>query len=240
VVPWEGHFRSPNDFLLDIAVLLPSIFSRADRVRMDQPGTDRNFRAKELLNDCASIERQFELWYIVVQQIAADEGTSMMYWTDNTTIDGHLPFISRLVFSRPRWCLVHIYYWSFLLCLHQCIHSLLEIMLNSSISDPTGPARYADIPPGMDIMKYQVVETKKLAENVCRSLDNALKASLHVELLSPPLRVVSEFYSQLRLFEEVEMECLWCNGFRARMQPRVYEVSDMVREKKWTEVRRFM
>ncbi|KAL2021063.1 hypothetical protein VTK56DRAFT_7718 [Thermocarpiscus australiensis] len=61
--PWELHPKSPFDRLLDIVVLLPAIFARADRILSQEPTMARRLMAQDLLNNCLDIESQLSAWY---------------------------------------------------------------------------------------------------------------------------------------------------------------------------------
>ena len=61
--PWEIHPKSLLDQLLDIAVLLPSLFARADRVLLLDPTLQRRLMAQDLLGNFLGLERQLDEWY---------------------------------------------------------------------------------------------------------------------------------------------------------------------------------
>ncbi|KAI1378375.1 hypothetical protein F4677DRAFT_393327 [Hypoxylon crocopeplum] len=239
VVPWERHPRTPFDDLLDIVVLLPSIFARADRITPLEAGASRRLKAKDLLSNCVNIERQFDIWYSMVHQ-RVDESGSPLYWvTDATSTRAHMPFSDAFSFPSPLMGLVHVYYWAVLISFHQCIYALLDIIFESESSSSSSPAVLAEIPPGIDLQKYQPAQTRLLAANVCRSLDFTLQTTGQPDLLAAPLWVVSEYYNGIGRFGDGQPERLWCAGFKGRMEIKGSEMSSWLQEKKWVETRQF-
>ncbi|KAI3336540.1 hypothetical protein HD806DRAFT_9196 [Xylariaceae sp. AK1471] len=234
VVPWERHPRTIFDDLLDIVVLLPSIFSRADHITSLEPSVDRQLRARDLLNDCVHIETQFDIWLSVVQQVNRSS-----YWvTDPTESASHLPFNEPLSFASPLLCLVHVYYWTVLISFHQCIYALLKVIPDSSDED-SGPMMAPDLPQGLDIRKYQPTETRKLAALVCRSLDFALRTTAQPDLLMAPVWIVKDFYNAMKIFGLCELESLWIGDFTERWEVHGHEMGVWLEEKRWVGIKRF-
>ncbi|KAF3059875.1 Proteasome subunit alpha type-4 [Daldinia childiae] len=136
VVPWERHPRTPFDDLLDIVVLLPSVFSQASCITsLDITSLDvstfHHPKEKEFLDYCVSIENQFDIWYSMLRQRANESG-SMLYWTaDATHCDAHVPFSNVFNFPSPLMGLVHVYYWAVLIRFHQCIYTILNTIVES-------------------------------------------------------------------------------------------------------------
>ncbi|GAP87735.1 putative C6 zinc finger domain-containing protein [Rosellinia necatrix] len=234
VVPWERYPRTPLDHLLDIVVLLPSIFSRADHIIPLGASSDRQSRVRDLLDNCVNIEAQFDIWLSVVQQ-----NNRSSYWVaEGTESASHLPFGEPLTFTSPFLCTVHIYYWTVLMCFHQCIYALLEATRGSK-DDGSGPGMVSALPPGLDPRKYQPAETRRLAALVCRSLDFGLRTTTQPDLLGAPVWIVKDFYSRMRVFGRCELESLWADDFIERWEIRGREMSVWLEEKRWTEVKRF-
>ncbi|KAI5859341.1 hypothetical protein GGS23DRAFT_607564 [Durotheca rogersii] len=239
VVPWERHPRTPLDDLLDIVVLLPSLFSRTDRIPLLEPTPVRYLKAKELLNNCVNIERQFDIWYGVLHQ-RIDESRVPPYWMAETMNGGtHVPFADAYQFPSPLMALVHVYYWAVLIGFHQCVYALLQIVFESGGENSVDPSMPPELPPGIDLQRYQPAQIGILAGNVCRSLEYALNSTGQPDLLASPLWVVSNFYSGMRRFGGGEMEHLWCTGFRGRLEAKVDKMNLWLRERKWTEIRKF-
>ncbi|KAI1757465.1 hypothetical protein F4782DRAFT_130684 [Xylaria castorea] len=241
VVPWEHYPRTSLDDLLDIVVLLPSIYSRADHITPPDANADRQLRARDLLENCVNIEAQFDIWLSVVQQTTQQttRSSSVPYWVaDSTENASHIPFDEPLNFVSPLLCLVHVYYWTVLIGFHQCIYTLLKVVRepeNEGSSRRTAP----ELPAGLDPRKYQPPETRKLAAMVCRSLDFALQTTTQPDLLVAPVWVVQEFYSRMRVFGLCELEGLWVDGFAGRLEGRGRQMSAWLEEKRWTGIRQF-
>lgn len=237
IVPWEHHPRTALDDLLDIAVLLPSIYSRADSIIALSPSADRGFKAKELLEDCFNIETQFGFWYEMMQQTVRDppqEGG--LYWLVNAGPGNpQAPFQSTFAFTTPLVGLIHVTYWAVLVSFHQCIYTLLEIMFQSQGGTS---AAGSGLPMGVDIQRYQPSETKKLADNVCRSMDFVLATTFQPDLLAAPLWTVTDFFSRINQFGNAER--LWCAGCQGRLEARKQQLRAWLQEKNdWVELQRF-
>ncbi|KAI1495677.1 hypothetical protein F5X99DRAFT_414878 [Biscogniauxia marginata] len=239
IVPWEHHPRTPLDDLLDIVVLLPSIYSRADRIKPLEPSMARQLKAKDLLSNCINIETQFDIWYSVIEQNANESSPGgHLYWVADAAGAAQLPFAEYLNFSSPLMCLVHIYYWTVLIGFHQCIYALLEVIFESE-GESSSSSGASDLPPGFDPRKYQPAENRMLAANVCRSLDFALGTAGQPDLLAAPLWIVTDFFNIIRGYGEGEMEYIWCTNFKGRLEARSREMSAWLQEKRWTEISRF-
>ncbi|KAI1144675.1 hypothetical protein F5Y05DRAFT_35290 [Hypoxylon sp. FL0543] len=239
VVPWERHPRTPLDDLLDVVVLLPSIFSRADRITPLEEGPSRRMKARDLLSNCVNIERQFDIWYSMVHQ-RVDESGAPLYWvTDGTTGGAHTPFRETFNFPSPLMGLIHVYFSAVLISFHQCVYGLLDAIFEPESGSSPGSSAPPELPPGLDLQKYQPAQTRVLAENVCRSLDFALQTTGQPDLLAAPLCVVSEFYNGIGRFGEGELERQWCASFRGRLESKCREVGSWLQEKKWVETKQF-
>ncbi|KAI1384511.1 uncharacterized protein F4822DRAFT_433055 [Hypoxylon trugodes] len=239
VVPWERHPRTPLDDLLDIVVLLPSIYSRADRITPLEAKVARRMKARDLLYNCLNIERQFDIWYSMVHQ-RVDEMGSPLYWiVDAMTSGAYVPFSDAFNFPTPLMGLIHVYYWAVLIGFHQCMYTLLNVIFETENESPSGPNMLSDIPPGIDFQRYQPDQSRILAANVCRSLDFALQTTGQPDLLAAPFCVVNEFYHGLNQFGDGNLERLWCAGFKSRMEVKSREVNSWLEEKKWVEIRQF-
>ncbi|KAI0194366.1 hypothetical protein EV127DRAFT_216888 [Xylaria flabelliformis] len=233
VVPWEHYPRTSLDDLLDIVVLLPSIYSRVDHITPLDANADRRFRARDLLENCVNIEAQFEIWLSVVQQ--RTRSSSVPYWVAESTEDAsHVPFDEPLNFASPLLCLVHVYYWTVLIGFHQCIYTLLKVF-----REPENERAAPELPAGLDPRKYQPAETRKLAAMVCRSLDFALRTTTQPDLLVAPVWAVQEFYSRMKVFGLCELEGLWIDDFAGRLEERGHQMSAWLEKKQWINIRQF-
>ncbi|XXG96649.1 hypothetical protein Hte_002937 [Hypoxylon texense] len=239
VVPWERHPRTPLDDLLDILVLLPSIFSRADRITPLGATIPRRLKARDLLSNCVNIERQFDIWYAVVHQ-KVDESGSPLYWVGDAVPESvQMPFPEVFHFPSPLIGLVHVYYWAALIGFHQCIYGLLDIIFESESEDFSGPVVLPEIPSGVDFQKYHPTQTRMLAANVCRSLDFVLRTTAQPDLLAAPFWVVSNFYNEIARFGDGELERRWCASFKGRLEAKCRDMSPWLQEKKWVDARQF-
>ncbi|KAI1816229.1 hypothetical protein GGS20DRAFT_595597 [Poronia punctata] len=224
VVPYEQHPRTCFDELLDIVVLLPSIYSRADAI-IAQPGhsLDRQSLARELLEHCASVEAQFDIWFSL-----RTRSSSAPYWRSGPTENvQYIPFNEPLSFASPLLCLAHLYYWAVLTSFHQCVYVLLKIHLDSPDVAPISNSN-------LDPRKYHPSETRKLAALVCRSLDFALQTTTQPDLLLAPVWIVSEFYNDMMTHGLCELESLWVEDYRQRWEIRSQEMSTWLEGKQWS------
>ncbi|KAH9906127.1 hypothetical protein F4778DRAFT_769313 [Xylariomycetidae sp. FL2044] len=239
VVPWEIFPRTPLDDLLDIVVLLPSIYSQADRTMPMESSTARSLKASALLSDCVDIERQFDFWYSMLQQ-PVNQASPLMFWiSDARRTISQEPFIELYDFASPLLCLVHVYYWSILIGFHQCIYELVQTILESQGESSSSTNISPGIPPGIEPQRYDPFETNVFAANVCRSLDFGLRTTNQPDLLAAPLWAVNSFYHSLGAFGNSELELLWCAGFRERLNARTYEMQGFFQERRWIEIGRF-
>ncbi|KAI5928806.1 hypothetical protein F4810DRAFT_705738 [Camillea tinctor] len=239
IVPWEHHPRTPLDDLLDIVVLLPSIYSRADRITPLEPSMDRQLKAKDLLSNCINIETQFDIWYSVIEQNTNESSSrGHLYWVGDAATGGQPPFAESFNYNSPLMCLVHVYYWTVLIGFHQCIYSLLQVIFESE-SGTSSPTMTSDLPPGLDPRKYQPAENRMLAANVCRSMEFALRTTGQPDLLAAPLWIVTDLFNRMRSFGGGDMEYMWCTNFQGRLETRSREMSAWLQDKRWREISRF-
>ncbi|KAI0883570.1 uncharacterized protein GGS22DRAFT_33027 [Annulohypoxylon maeteangense] len=237
VVPWERHPRTPLDDLLDIVVLLPSIFSRADRITPLEVSDSRRLKAKDLLISCVNIERQFDIWYSMVHQRVDDSGSPLYWVTDATTSGAQAPFLDAFSFPSPLIGLVHVCYWAVLISFHQCMCALIDAIFQSGSGELSGSSMACTV--GIDPRKYQPGQTRMIAANLCRSLDFTLQTTGQPDLLAAPFLIVSDFYNRIGRYGEGDIERQWCAGFKRRLDARSREVSSWFEEKKWIETRQF-
>ncbi|GAW24838.1 hypothetical protein ANO14919_144320 [Xylariales sp. No.14919] len=230
VVPWEHYPRTSLDDLLDVVVLLPSIYWRTDHIALLEANADRQMRARELLDNCINIEAQFDIWLSVVQQ-----RTRLPYWAGDSE-GAYIPFNEPLSFASPLLCMVHVYYWVVLIGFHQCVYALLELIREPGEKRPS-PRTAAGL--GLDPRKYQPTETRKLAALVCRSLDFALRTTAQPDLLVAPTWIVKDFYNRMNAIGLCELESLWVNDFVERREVRGREMSAWLEEKRWIGIRQF-
>ncbi|KAJ3575961.1 hypothetical protein NPX13_g3859 [Xylaria arbuscula] len=231
VVPWEHYPRTYLDDLLDVVVLLPSIYSRADQILLAEATPNREPIARELLDNCVNIQAQFDIWFDVVQQ-----ETRSPYWVGEGS--AYVPFNEPLSFASPSLCLAHVYYWTVLIGFHQCIYALLQVIDKPS-KGTSSPAMAANLPQGLDPRKYQPAETRNLAALACRSLDFALQNISQPDLLIAPIWIIRDFFSQMNAVGLCELESLWIDEFNERLQVRTREMSAWLEDRRWTMIKRF-
>ncbi|KAI0526366.1 hypothetical protein F5B22DRAFT_154906 [Xylaria bambusicola] len=231
VVPWEHYPRTCLDDLLDVAVLLPSIYSRADHTMLSEANSNRRLIARELLDNCVNIQTQFDIWADVVRQ-----KTRLPYWVGDGS--SYVPFNEPLSFASPLLCLAHVYYWAVLIGFHQCVYALLQVT-NKPENEVASPGITGDMPPALDPRLYQPTETRKLAALACRSLDFALRTISQPDLLIAPTWIIKDFFSRMNVVGLCELESLWINEFNDRLETRCREMNAWLEDKRWTMIRRF-
>lgn len=244
--PWEVHPKSPFDRLLDIIVFLPSLFSRADRIFPHDPTLQRRLMAQDLLANCLSLERQLEAWHA-----AADPGSSSssssspnIYWIEDPDPDptseaaaAQIPFADTFAFPSALAAATTIYYWTSLILLYPCIERLHEAIFHRVMdafpqTEPSLPRHLR-----LDPHRYSALKVRELAAGVCRSLDFALNATVQPDLLVVPLYVVQEFYRGINESAgDGQLELMWCEGFRARLQIKGGDIADVVRGRRWRDL----
>lgn len=228
VVPWEHYPRICLDDLLDVAVLLPSIYSRADHILLPETSTNRKPVARELLDDCVNIQMQFDIWHDMVRQ-----KTRSPYWIGEGST--YIPFNEPLSFDSPSLCLAFVYYWTVLIGFHQCIYALLQI-INKPEDGIQSPGMATNLPPALDPRNYQPAETRKLAALACRSLDFALQTTLQPDLLIAPTWIIKEFFGRMNAIGLCELESLWVNEFNERLEVRTREMRAWLEDKRWARI----
>ncbi|KAI1431226.1 nucleophile aminohydrolase [Xylaria sp. CBS 124048] len=237
VVPWEQYPRTDLDDLLDVVVLLPSIFSRADNIMALRSCVDCRLKTRDLLKDCVNIETQFNIWHNVIQRKARSSGEP--YWPAGSPESGsHLPFQAPLSFTSPLSCLVHVYYWTVLISFHQCVYTLLGTIRKAEDRGSDSGAML-ELPAGLDAQRYQPAETTELAAMVCCSLDFALHTTAQPDLLMAPVWIVKNFYNEIRTFGLCELEYLWIDDFEKRLEVRTREMNAWLEGKDWVGVGQF-
>lgn len=262
-VPYELHPKSSLDSLFDVISVIPSLFHRTDRVLSLPSATiGRRLKVKDLLTNCLSIEMELARWYARIEAAAAgNRDMPLLYWihgslnlggggiTGGTEGRGRvrgrrqpgrqrhaqIPFADTYDFASTVTGLGHVYYWTALMLLYECMAVLVEtifydgggttaelftdsvtgfssasVLMRDNAAAPVRPVTSATsatsnsschgarggmqsspnpnhhmgmlpgrrledlLPPGCDPSRYQVRERRKLAANICRSLDWAI------------------------------------------------------------------
>ncbi len=167
-----------------------------------------------------------------------DESGSPLYWAADVVPSGtQAPFSGTFTFPSPLLGLVHVYYWTVLVGFHQCVYSLLNIIFECVGDFSSGTDILPEIPPAINLEKYQPAQTRMLVANICRSLDFSLQTTAQPNLLAAPLWVVAEFYHGIGQFGDGDLERQWCAVFQGMLQAKIGEMSSCLQEKKWIEVK---
>ncbi|KAK8040842.1 hypothetical protein PG994_013849 [Apiospora phragmitis] len=325
-VPYEVHPKSFLDSLFDVISVISSIFHHADRILPLPPATlGRRLKAKDLLSNCLGIEAQLARWYAGIERAAAgNHDMPLLYWIHGSlnlgrcgggggtggsrmgaAVEGRIerqrhaqiPFAGTYDFASTVIGLGHVYYWTSLMLLYECMAALIDAVLydgSGTSSDPftdTSGAGFSSssgltrgsvvvsaalgsgckdlLPPGCEAARYQVRERRKLAANICRSLDwmigspsisppppptpreegdqqpqvdAAAVVGGHPDLALAPLHVVESFYGALWSPDgrDGELERMWCRDFRRRLEQRGREVEAWIGGRRgWLQVGRF-
>ncbi|KAK8035665.1 Aspercryptin biosynthesis cluster-specific transcription regulator atnN [Apiospora rasikravindrae] len=303
-VPYELHPKTFLDSLFDIISVMPALFHRADRILPLPPATlGRRLKAKDLLSNCLNIEARLARWYAGIERAAAgNHDMPLLYWIhgslnlDSGPATGRqrhaqIPFADTYDFASTVFGLGHVYYWTSLMLLYECLAALIDAVLydgtgasSDPFTDPAGAGLSSSslvganvlapaativpstlgstsndlLPPGCEAARYQVRERRKLAANICRSLDwmigspsvssafprreqeevegrqpqldDSTTIEGHPDLALAPLHVVERFYGALWSPDgrDGELERTWCRDFRRRLECRGREVEAWV------------
>ncbi len=241
------HPKSQFDLLLDIIVFLPSLFARADRIFPHDPTLQRRLMAQDLLANCLSLERQLDAWHAAADPgasaaAAADPcsyAASAVYWIEDPdpASEAQIPFADTFAFRSAVAAVTAIYYWTSLVLLYPCVARLHEAIFHRVMD--TFPQTEPALPRHLrvDPHRYSPHKVRELAANVCRSLDFALNATVQPDMLVVPLYVVQEFYREINESAgDGQLELMWCEGFRARLQIKGGDIADVVRGRRWRDL----
>ncbi|KAK8113257.1 hypothetical protein PG984_013783 [Apiospora sp. TS-2023a] len=212
-VPYERHPKSSLDALFDVIAFVPSLLHRADRVLPLPPAAlGRRLKARDLLANCVNVEAQLARWSAGIEAAAAgNRDMPLLYWIHGTlnlgggrgggpTMEGHgqrhaqIPFADTYDFASTVVGLGHVYYWTSLMLLYECMAALIDAVLyddggggggGGTITSTTNSNPFTDLtgaaedllPPGCEAARYQIRERRKLAAHICRSLDWAIGSS---------------------------------------------------------------
>lgn len=233
--PWELHPKSLMDHLIDVALFLPSLFARADELMHEPPTTIRRDHAKELLQNCLTVERQFDQWLARAMPPIVTDPVS--YWAQDADASSMLPFPFAWVFKDGNTGTMFLYYWMTQILFHRCIS-----MVHGAIFEPVMDV-YPDVwppilPPALqhlDMSRYQ--QTRDLGANICRGLDSVLAVTGQPDLLLGPLRVATDLYREINgTAQDAVLEVLWLESFGERIRARGQQVSNTLQRQQWLEV----
>jgi hypothetical protein len=168
-----------------------------------------------------------------------------LYWIDDPQVGGvrvhaQIPFADTFSFRDGTTAVMLIYYWTTLILFFPCVERL-QIAVQERVMDAWGPQTYPNIPERSlmtnNPLRYGAKEVRELAANVCRSLDFALGATVQPDILTLPLFVVNEFYREINDSSgDGQLELMWCDGFRMRLQDRGQIIAHVVQGRRWQEL----
>lgn len=149
-VPYERHPKSSLDALFDVLSVVPALLHRADRVMPLPPAAlSRRLKARDLLANCVSVEAQLAQWSAGIEAAAAgNRDMPLLYWihgTLNLRGDGgrgqqrhaQIPFADTYDFASTVVGIGHVYYWTSLMLLYECMEALIDAVLYDSGSGTT-------------------------------------------------------------------------------------------------------
>lgn len=235
--PWEQHPKSLMDQLIDVALFLPSLFARTDELLLEPPTTNRRIQAQELLQNCLTVERQFDQW--LVKAIPGTVTHPVNYWPQDPHPSSMLPFSYAWAFKDGLTGTMFLYYWMSQILFHRCISAV-----HGAIFEPLVDV-YPDVwPPPLqpalqhiDMSRYQ--QTRELAANICRGLDSVLSVTGQPDLLLGPLRVATDLYREINgNAQDAMLEVMWLEGFGERIRAKGQHVSNALQSQQWLEVGR--
>lgn len=231
--PWEQHPKSQLDHLFDIVLVLPSIFSRTDRIIPLSATLDRRLKAQELLQNCLRLEHQFRQW--LQRATIATETHELPYWTDE---GGELPFPSIFTFCDGTTGLVFLYYWMSQILFHRCIDSLFRIIFEPVVDAYQN--MWPELPPELQVDPSQYQQWRQLATNICRGLDSTLNNTVQPDMVLAPMTVALDLYREINATSrEGVLELLWLESFRTRLGVKGQHVANVVQAQRWTELATF-
>ncbi|KAK7934936.1 hypothetical protein PG985_000431 [Apiospora marii] len=166
-VPYERHPKSSLDLLLDVLSVVPALLHRADRVLPPllppAAALGRRLKARDLLANCVGVEAQLARWSAGMEAAAAgNRDMPLLYWIHGTLDLGgdrggprqqrhaQIPFADTYDFASTVVGLGHVYYWTSLMLLYECMAALVDAVLydgggggamgstNDPFTDPTG------------------------------------------------------------------------------------------------------
>ncbi|KAM0276749.1 hypothetical protein ACHAQH_006398 [Verticillium albo-atrum] len=237
--PWEHHPKSVLDFLLDILVLLPGFFFRADVITPKQATLARRLEAQELLYNCLALESQLDAWYATLNPTS-----DPAYWTANPTdpsalLASHpLPFTDAFAFRDSTTALALITYWTAILLFRATVDRVHAAVCAPVLEDFQN--MYPDLPSGLQIDTERYRRPRDYAARICRGLEFAVGAGVQVDALVAPLAVAQGVFREISaVSRDGELELLWCEGFRERLVSEGQRVAQGVMNQRWVELGRF-
>lgn len=241
--PWEFHEKSPLDHLLDIIVLIPALFQRADGLISVPADLARRHYAQTLLSEYLLIEAQLDDWHLRLQSSNTPTATSA-YWAPDPTSPSTLlkglqvPFSDILFFKDGATALSLLTYWTAMLLLHASIDQIHSAVCDPILDDY--PNLYADLPVELQIDVSRYRQRREYASRICRGLDFALGAGIQLDALVVPLSVASGVYKEINeISRDGELEVQWCEGFREALTAQGQALVQDVMARSWADLARY-
>jgi len=241
--PWELHDKSPLDHLLDIVVLMPSLFQRADVLISVPADLGRRRVAQNLLAECLALEAQLDDWHLRIQSSNTPTATRA-YWapdpsSPSTLLKGlQVPFSDILFFKDGAMALCLLTYWTAMLLLHTTIDQVHCAVCDPVLDDY--PNLYADLPVELQIDIGRYRRRREYASRICRGLDFALSAGVQPDTLVVPLSVASRVYREINeISRDGELEVQWCEGFGVALAGQGQLQVEDIMTKRWADLVKF-
>lgn len=221
--PWNHYPKTPFDRLLDIVSQIPSLLHRLDQLLGLGPTVARRLIARNLLDNCLSVQMALEQWHVTLHQTVYH--SQPPFWISSNQPSLQLPFIDTFSFPDQLTSLTFLYYWATQVLFYPCIGLLNHTILSPVIDAYSEAQLYPEQPSRLhiDLEAFGPDKARGIAMNVCRALDAALALSTQPDLLAFPLHVVDTLYRGLTAVAQTgegALELLWLDGFRERMKVR--------------------
>lgn len=222
-IPWQHHPKTPFDRLLDIVSQIPLLLQRLDQLLLLDPTVARRLMARNLLDNCLSVQVALEQWHVSLYQTTYHSHPP--YWISSTQPSMQLPFVDAFSFPDQLTSLTFLYYWAAQVLFYPCIGLLAQTILSPIIDAYSEAQSYPDQPLqlNIDLEVFGSNKARDIAKDVCRGLDAALAVSTQPDLLAFPVHVVDTLYrswSVIAQTGEGTLELLWLDEFRQRMTVR--------------------
>ncbi len=148
--PWESHPKSWFDKLLDLVVLLPSIFARADSIIPHDPTLARRLMAQDLLGNCLGVERMLDEWHVAFSPALVDASQPPAFWIEDLEgSDAQIPFADAFAFRDSVTAVTFVYFWTALILFYPCVERIYEAIFQPVVD--AYPQLFPNLPPALQI-----------------------------------------------------------------------------------------
>ncbi len=227
-VPWEGQIKSPLDYLFDIILALPRIFTQADQLILQPATLSRRQMAQSMLQRCIMLRTNFQEWIHRYMR-----GTQPY-----STPDNGIPFASLYSFRDEQTGLMMLYYWMSQMLFNRCIDDLYTIIFQPVLDAYC--AMWPELPANLQLDLEQFRNGRDLASSICRGLDSALSYTSQPDMLVAPMTVALDFYRDLQATsQDGILESLWLEAFKARLIGKGQELANTLQGQSWVQVAEF-